>query len=254
MTRALIGHTGFVGGNLNNQQYFEDTYNSKNIQDIDGKHYQSLICAGVPAVKWMANKEPEKDRLQLQGLTKHLKTINVDKFILISTVDVYPNPINVDENSSINIEQSQAYGKHRLELENFVSDNFDSLIIRLPGLFGKGLKKNIIYDFLNNNNIEQINPKGLFQFYYLEHLSKDIDIALSNQLKVVNIATEPTKVSEVANICLGKEFDNDMEAEGAVYDYKSLHAGLYGGKNGYMYDKNQVLSDLAKYKSTVINS
>jgi nucleoside-diphosphate-sugar epimerase len=247
MTRALIGHTGFVGGNLKSQQAFDDFYNSKNISDINGKHYDALICAGVSAVKWMANSEPEKDRQHLDKLIKHLKTVTVDKFILISTVDVYPNPVNVDENSAIDLAECHPYGKHRIELEKYVNDHFDALIVRLPGLFGNGLKKNIIYDFLNDNNIEQINPNGRFQFYYLEHLSKDINIALKNNLKLVNITTEPTNVSDVAKICLGKNFESGIDAPGALYDYKTIHASLYGGENGYMYDKQQVLSDLKRY-------
>jgi len=247
MTNALIGYTGFVGGNLKAQQVFDDFYNSKNINSINGKHYNSVICAGVSAVKWMANKEPEKDRLHLDGLTKHLKNITVDKFILISTVDVYPNPVNVDENSDIDLDTCHPYGKHRLELEKFIKDRFDTLIVRLPGLFGSGLRKNIIYDFLNNNNVEQINPHGRFQFYYLNHLSKDIKIALENDLELVNITTEPTSVSDVAKICLGHKFESDINSPGALYDYKTIHAELYGGKDGYMYNKEQVLDDLKKY-------
>jgi len=247
MTKALIGYTGFVGSNLLNQQKFDDCYNSSNISEIENKNYDQVICAGVSAVKWMANREPDKDRANIQGLIKHLKTVKTEKIILISTVDVYPNPINVDENSPIDIDTCHAYGKHRLELENFVSNEFDSLIIRLPGLFGAGLKKNIIYDFLNDNNIEQINPKGIFQFYSLDHLSSDIEKAVKNNLKLLNISSEPTSVKEIAGICLGHEFQNDMDAPGITYDYKSCYAEVFGGQNGYLYNKEQVFSDLKTY-------
>ena len=246
MTKALIGHTGFVGGNLLKQQTFENCYNSSNIEQIQNKNFTQVVCAGVSAQKWIANREPVQDRENIQGLIRYLKTLKTEKFILISTVDVYPSPINVDENSVINMEDCHPYGKHRLELEQFISDNFDSTIIRLPGLFGSGLKKNIIFDFLNNNNIEQINPKGVFQFYYLNHLSKDIETALSNNLKLVNISSEPTSVQEIAQICLGHELP-PPDAPGITYDYKSSYANLFGGKNGYLYNKEQVLSDLKAY-------
>jgi len=247
MTKALIGYTGFVGSNLLNQQAFDACYNSSNISAIENKKYDQVICAGVSAVKWMANREPVQDRKNIQGLIKHLKTIKTKKFILISTVDVYPNPINVDENSIIDFEVCHAYGKHRLELESFISNEFDSVIIRLPGLFGTGLKKNIIYDFLNDNNIEQINPKGIFQFYSLDHLSNDIENALKNNIKLLNISSEPTSVQEIVNICLGHELQNNMDAPGITYDYKSCYARLFGGQNGYLYNKEQVLSDLKTY-------
>lgn len=248
MTQALIGYTGFVGSNLKKQHTFDDYYNSSNIQHINNnKNYTRVVCAGVSAQKWIANKEPIQDRKNIQNLIRHLKTLKTEKFILISTVDVYPTPINVDEKSAINIEECHPYGKHRLELEQFVSNEFDSIIIRLPALFGMGLKKNIIFDFLNNNNIEQINPKGIFQFYCLDHLSHDIEKGLKNNLKLLNISSEPTSVQEIAQICLGQEFINDIDTAGIKYDYTSCYADIFGGSNGYLYSKQQVLSDLKKY-------
>jgi len=247
MTGALIGYTGFVGGNLQSQQSFEDLYNSSNIDTIAGKRYEYVVCAGVPAAKWIANREPEKDRQNIEHLARCIETVDAGKLILISTVDVYPVPVDVDEESVIDIESCQPYGKHRLWLEQFVASRFDTFIVRLPGLFGHGLKKNIIYDFLHANNLEQINPKGQFQFYYLEHLTRDIDIGLRNHLKVLNVTSEPTSVSEVARVCLDHEFENDMDAPGARYDFRSRHAALFGGHDGYLYDREQVLADLREF-------
>ena len=251
MAKALIGYTGFVGGNLDRQQQFDARYNSKNIHTIGGKHYELLICAGVPAVKWLANKEPEQDRKALAGLRDNLSAVKVDKMVLISTIDVYPQPVDVDENTSINIELCQPYGKHRLELEQFVAQRFDTTIIRLPGLFGHGLKKNIINDFLHDNEVYKINPQSVFQFYYLNHLTSDIEIALQNNLNVLNIATEPTSVAEVARVCLGHEFENTVDTPAARYDFRSRYYELFGGKNGYLYTKQQVLSDLESYVTQV---
>jgi nucleoside-diphosphate-sugar epimerase len=246
MSKALIGYTGFVGSNLLKQQRFDDCFNSSNIEQIAGKRYEQVICAGVSAVKWMANREPLKDRENIQSLITHLKQVKADKFVLISTVDVYPTPIGVDENTNINLEDCEPYGKHRLELEHVIKNEFDTVIIRLPGLFGRGLKKNIIYDFLNNNDVEKINPNSSFQFYSLEHLTNDINIALNNKLKVLNICSEPVSVQEVAQICLGHELAAS-NLKGIKYDYKSAHAALFGGENGYLYSKQQVFSDLKAY-------
>ena len=246
MSKALIGHTGFVGSNLLKQQDFTDCFNSSNIEEIDGTRFNQIICAGVSAVKWMANREPVKDRENIQGLISHLKRVKTDKLILISTVDVYPVPIDVDENTMINIDECAPYGKHRLELEHFIKNEFDALIVRLPGLFGAGLKKNIIYDFINNNDVEKINPNSSFQFYSLEHLTKDIELALKNNLQLLNISSEPLSVQEVAQVCLGHKLP-ESNVQGIKYDYKSAYASMYGGKNGYLYNKAQVLSDLKAY-------
>lgn len=73
-----------------------------------------------------------------------------DNFILISTVDVYDIKSGVDEDYIINPEKADYYGRNRLEFEKFVKDKFPKFtIIRLPALFGSGLKKNFIYDLLN---------------------------------------------------------------------------------------------------------
>jgi nucleoside-diphosphate-sugar epimerase len=247
MSRALIGYTGFVGSNLLNQQSFSDNFNSRNIESINGRHFESVVCAGVSAAKWIANCEPVKDAENIEHLKRQLKTITTDKFILISTVDVYPRPIDVDENSSIRLSECQPYGKHRLELEQFIAAEFDALIVRLPGLFGEGLKKNIIFDFLNNNNIEKINPENIFQFYDLKYLTKDIQIGIDHNLNLLNISTEPTSVGEIAKICLGHEFKNKVDGELVKYDYRSCHANKFGGKGGYLYNKEQVLTDLKQF-------
>ena len=70
--------------------------------------------------------------------------------MLISTIDVFKSPLGVDENSTIDVSGLAAYGYHRYLLECRVRENYpDALIIRLPGLFGRNIKKNFIYDFIN---------------------------------------------------------------------------------------------------------
>ena len=58
---ALIGHTGFVGSNLASQHGYTDCFNSRNIGEIAGRCYDTVVCAGVQAVKYWANQHPEED-------------------------------------------------------------------------------------------------------------------------------------------------------------------------------------------------
>ena len=147
---ALIGYTGFVGSNLKDQFRFDDLYNSKNIHEIDNKHYDLIVCAGIKAQKWYANQHPEEDLQDILTLVNHLRTVKVKRFVLISTIDVYPNPIQVDESLDINVENHHAYGKNRKYAEDMIRDLFPNAhILRLPALFGKGLKKNFLFDLLN---------------------------------------------------------------------------------------------------------
>ena len=83
MRTALIGYTGFVGGNLNNQYEFTDCYNSKNFQEMKDQDYDIVVCAGVSAVKWMSNKEPEKYLANIKVLEDVIKTIKSKNLIII---------------------------------------------------------------------------------------------------------------------------------------------------------------------------
>lgn len=148
--KIVVGHTGFVGSNLLESYAFDKCFNSKNITESFGLNPDLLVYSGVRAEKFLANKEPEKDFKIILDAIENIKKINPKQLVLISTVDVYPNPIAVDENTEIDLETVQPYGKNRLYLENWVASNFeDYLIVRLPGLFGTNIKKNFIFDLIS---------------------------------------------------------------------------------------------------------
>lgn len=159
--KGLIGHTGFIGSILKSNLKNYKLFNSKNINSIRKKNFKEIICAGLPASKWKANKNPNKDTVNLNYLMRNLVSIKSDLFILISTIDVHND--------------RETYGKNRKKLEIFIKKKFsDYLIIRLPAVFGKGIKKNILYDLLNNNQISKINKDDKYQWFDLSFLYKEI--------------------------------------------------------------------------------
>src|ERR1044071_4968884 len=87
MPSALIGYTGFVGGNLLKQGTFEGRYNSKNVESIAGQTYDLVVVAGTTAEKWKANRNPEADGKAIGRLTTALEQVNAARVVLISTVD-----------------------------------------------------------------------------------------------------------------------------------------------------------------------
>lgn len=147
MKTALIGYTGYVGGNLNSQHRFTYLYNSKNIDDICGQSYDLVVCAGVRADKWLANRYPDKDMQAIDNLKARLDKMHTDCFVQISTIDVYKYPNGVDENTLIDTKGLHVYGLNRYRFEQWVQACYEHhLIVRLPALFGQGLRKNFIYD------------------------------------------------------------------------------------------------------------
>ena len=176
-----------------------------------------------------------------------LREANARKLILISTIDVYPDPHGVDENTPIDPVQSQPYGRHRYELEVRASGHFDTMVVRLPGLFGKGLKKNALYDLLHAHETERIDSRGVFQFYDVEQLASDIDIASGHDISLLNVATEPVSIEEISRDCFGAPFVNHVVDKPAGYDMRSVHAGLFGGTGGYLVNRADVKDSLRRW-------
>jgi len=246
-TAALIGDSGFVGGNLLRQRTFDDTFNSKNIEQIVGRTFDLVVVAGVRAEKWIANGDPEGDLARIEGLVRCLDRVNARKLVLISTVDVFINPVDVDEDSPTPTTGLHAYGKNRRRLEEIVAARFDAHIVRLGGLYGYGLKKNIIYDFLHDNDVHKIDSRGVFQFYNLDRLWADVSRAMENDIPLLHLPTEPVSVADVARAAFGIEFTNEIAPQPARYDIHTKYAALFGGANPYLEGKTDELTGISAF-------
>lgn len=245
---ALIGFSGFVGGTLLKQAPFDSLYRSTNINSIKGRSFDTVVCAGAPAQKWIANRDPEADRKKIEGLIAYLKTVQCKTFILISTVDVFSDSMGADEETPVEESGLHAYGLHRRLLEKFVESHFPNyLIVRLPGLVGPGLRKNVIFDFLNDNNLHLIESRGVFQFYPMVSLWYDIQIALNAGLKLVHLTAEPISVSDVSKEGFGKTFERALSNTPAKYDMRTLHAKLFGASGHYQYSARETIQAIRAY-------
>lgn len=302
MKKILVGYTGFVGSNICAEEKFDGLYDSKNVKESYGTNPDILVYSGVPAQKFIANKFPEQDFKVIEGAIENIKKINPKKIVLISTIDIYKKPINVDEESEIILEDLQAYGKNRYYLEKWVKENFEEyLIVHLPGLYGKNIKKNFIYDLIhiipsmlteekykellskynyiekyytkqNNgfyhvielNDIEEqqlkqffnkiefnalnfTDSRGIFQFYNLKYLWQHIETAIKNDVKILNLATEPVSIAEIYKYINGKEFINEISENIPYYNFKTKYDYLFNGKDGYIFNKKFILEDIKNF-------
>lgn len=199
-------------------------------------------------MKWWANLHPEEDMAGIQRLLDALATVQAERFTLISTIDVYPSPRDVDENSSIDKTGHHAYGLHRLLVEEWVQDRFPSVCtLRLPGLFGPGLKKNVIFDMIHDNGLEKVHPDGVFQYYDTRQLAGDIDAAWQNQIRLLNLSSEPIATHEIRDrFFAGKTLGGTGPAP-AGYDMRSVHAEHWQGSSGYLYSKEQIMEQMGDW-------
>lgn len=248
MKTALIGYSGFVGSTLLRQTHFDDLYRSTNIEEIRHREYDLVVCAGVPAQKWIANREPRKDLENIERLVEHLKTVHAGCFVLASTVDVFGSPVCVDENTPVDERGLHPYGLHRRHLEKFVEAQFPQhLILRLAGLVGPGLRKNIIYDFHNDNDLHVVESRNVYQFYPMVNLWYDILAALRAGLSLVHLTAEPISVSTVAQEGFGRDFSNELDRPLVRYDMQTCHAAVFGGSGRYQYRSRETLQAIRAY-------
>ncbi len=246
MKNGLIGFTGFVGQNLNINR-FDELINSSNIKNYKRQEFDLLVIAAGDARKWYANKNPSIDLLHILDLFEDIKQINAKKIILLSTIDVYPDylPENkYDENT--NLYSDFPYGMHRLMLEKLLQITFsDVSIIRLPGLIGKNLKKNIIYDICNNrlDQLKNYNLDSYYQYFDLSLLDQIIDMVLGNNIyKILNLTSEPISVREIAQTLELEESIFSNSQISVKYDIKTIHC-----EAGYFLNSNDILTSIKKF-------
>lgn len=305
--RVLVGYTGFVGSNIYAAGNFDAVYNSKNIEEAFGSNPDLLIYAGLRAEKYLANNAPEKDMELILQAEANIEKINPKKLVLISTIDVFKTPQGVDETSVVDTENLHAYGYNRYRLELWCREKYpDALIIRLPGLFGKNIKKNFIYDYINVipymlkaekfEELEAVDPelkkyylpqgngfyrvnvseedkkslkdrfrklgfsalnftdsRSIYQFYNLGRLWTDIRTAMEVGITMWHPATEPVSAGEVYEYLAGEQFVNELGGIPADYDYKTVYAEIFGGSQGYIQTKEDVLKEIKTFVDVELN-
>lgn len=145
MKDLLVGSTGFVGGNLRRSHTFSAACHSTDVRDYDGSAPDCCVYAGVPAAMFLANSDPEQDLNCMKAARENLRRIRPKQVILISTIAVFNDSRGKDETAVP--DASSAYGINRYQLEQWVREDFSQVtVLRLPALYGSGLKKNFLFD------------------------------------------------------------------------------------------------------------
>ena len=143
----LVGSTGFVGGNLAAKHAFAAVCHSTDIAAQVGAKPDLCVYAGVPAAMFLANADPDADLAVMAAARENLRQIAPKQLVLISSIAVYADSRGKDEQSPMTPDGLPAYGRNRLQLERWVREDYpNALIVRLPALYGIGLKKNFLFD------------------------------------------------------------------------------------------------------------
>ena len=65
---CLIGYSGTIGKHLCSKTKFKHKYNSKNIEKIINKKFNTIICCAAPGAMTTANKKPDEDLRNIKNL------------------------------------------------------------------------------------------------------------------------------------------------------------------------------------------
>lgn len=249
--RALVGWTGFVGGVLDRQIQPVARFRSTDVERLADADVDQVVCAGAPAEKWRANADPEADARSIGRLVDALRASRARSCVLVSTVDVYSDSRGADESVPADTAQEQAYGRNRALLEEFVTGHFEqSVVLRLPALFGPGLKKNLVFDLIHQPGARFAHEDSSFQFYDVRDLWGHALLAQDAGLRVVNLATEPVTSAQVARECFDVEY-SCTDRPVAAYDLRTRHADVLGVRDGpYLRTGDEVLAAIRAWGRT----
>lgn len=249
----LVGNTGLIGTTLKKNIEFDFEFNSKNfhtyVSNVPDDEQCNLFLTCLPATKWLVNKNLLKDLNNINLIINNLATKKYKKIYLISTIDVYCNsPLKSDE-STIPTFNGLSYGTNRFLFEKMVESilDYDRLsIYRLPALFSKDIKKNVLFDLLNNNNVDQINVNSIFQWYNLDYLYGDIifnDEHYKHDLRYVfNMFSQGVDTKQIVNE-LFPEYSNVVCEKCLInYDYCTDM-----DKSGYLYTSEESFEQIKEF-------
>lgn len=95
------------------------------------------------------------------------------------------------------------------------------------------------------------NGRSRFQYYDLSRLAHDIDTVIAEDLRIVNVCSEPISAGEIYAELTGETFENDGPPV-IREDVRSIHAEKFGGAMPYLFDREETLERLRRfYRSEV---
>ena len=207
VTGSQSGLGKFIYEKTNNAIEFNRDNTIDDVKDLD---LDIIIhCANNKAIQIDSTQllEYMKDNLLL---TYELSKIPCNKFIYISTVDVYPkNGMLHREDEIIDIKKvSNVYGLTKLMSEQLVKENRDNyLILRPTALLGPYMKPNSLTKILTGNYVNfTLAKQSSFNYVLYDDIYNFISFACKENLGgIFNLASKSNvSLLQVAQV-LGKE-------------------------------------------------
>lgn len=181
MIIKILGKNGFVGQTVFN------TLTSKFTITEDDKCDILINCAGFSRM-YVANKQPEEMHKVENSVIEKINNTKFERLIHVSTI-------------SAEVHHQSNYGKIKKQIEDYLMSKYDTLVLRLGGLVGPGLKKNVVFDILNDRPLF-VTEDSFYNYITTNEVANIIDYMIKIQIKdIINVgAINSIRVQGIANI------------------------------------------------------
>lgn len=184
---------------------------------------------------WVRENYPDALIIRLPGLFG----INIKKNFIYDYINLIPFMLKKEKMEELSLVKPELREYYELQPNGFfrlktVTEEEKVLLRR-------------IFSELGFTALNFTDSRSRYQFYPLQRLWDDIQIALYNGVLLWHPATAPVSAAELYEYLCGKQFENHLGGIPANYDYKTIYADLYHGAHGYICDKEEVLSSIKAF-------
>lgn len=226
-TIAVLGGGGMVGSDLvkNLSHNYQVTPITKKDYPLHkGKEFDVLINANGNSRRHWANLHPLEDlNLSVVSAYQSLFDFKFKKYIYISSINVYENPSDPQENKEnkvINFKKLQPYGFHRYINELIISRNvLDHLILRCSIILGNNIKRGTFFDILKSKPLF-VSIDSRWQLISTKALAEIIHLFIKKEIKneIFNISGRETFALKDAKEYFEKPIVISPKAEKQIYE------------------------------------
>ncbi len=206
----VVGGRGFVG-----QAYVRlcesrglpvTVVDRDNYASLAGTSCDVLVNANGNSKKFMSDRDPVWDfDASVVSVVRTLADFKAGRYVLLSSGDVYPtqdSPEATREDLDLDRRKMSRYGLHKSIAETMVlSVHPAPLVMRMGGFVGPGMRKNAIFDMLNDQPV-WLHPDSELQF-----ISTDRAAALVWGLVEAGVEREIVNLGATGVVRIGDLYD-----------------------------------------------